>query len=590
MSEKVKTPGGATASDRSGLTSGLATDIHRGMVSLPTHTQPFRAGRWQQWLPGAGFIVVTTVLAHVLFSRFGLNPTDDGFVLAGARRILAGEVPHLDFISIRPAGSFFLHAPFVLLGSERTFMLSRLFVWFQFACIAWAWVSIIRHRFAALSNWLEQVAAGFVVFVFCSHSFPVMAWHSLDGLWAASLGSVLCDSGSGRRKTAGYILVGLAPLFRQGFVFFVPLSLLLFGDVRRWRCWLAALMPIAFYLAYLTANGALGDSVRQLASHAGSDTWRAGVVSYFSRLESLWGLLLGFIGCRLVHDRLPGARIRLGMQVAGSLLLYSVPGIIAFRLGGADYLFRTCLFLFGIAFGATAALALADLSISARVRAALLGLAVAWSVSLSLGYNTPALASGVLVLIMMAGARGIAGERGLVSATRGMRVVERVALILLLAATMVGFVLVRRNHVYWEPNAQELVVDLGGALRGAQGIRTDGHIAAVWQDLRLVEDSLRAVGRQYCVVPEFAADWVKNPQRNPLPSDWPLDVEMGPDARRVAKAIADRRGRLVVILQKFEARYLPWRLDPLWAGRPVVEYVERELDWTGETEFFNLYE
>ena len=50
------------------------------------------------------FVTLVTALCHYLFSWIGFNPTDDGFVLSAARRILDGEIPHKDFVSIRPAG------------------------------------------------------------------------------------------------------------------------------------------------------------------------------------------------------------------------------------------------------------------------------------------------------------------------------------------------------------------------------------------------------------------------------------------------------------------------------------------------------
>ena len=86
---------------------------------------------------GVAFVLLASTLSHLLFSQLGFNPTDDGFILAGSRRILDGQVPHRDFISIRTAGSHFIHAPFVLFGGDYVFWISRYFVWFQFACIAW---------------------------------------------------------------------------------------------------------------------------------------------------------------------------------------------------------------------------------------------------------------------------------------------------------------------------------------------------------------------------------------------------------------------------------------------------------------------
>ena len=77
------------------------------------------------------FLLAVPLAAHLLFSWIGFNPTDDGFTLAYSRRLLEGQVPHRDFILLRPALSPLLHVPVVALGEAYTFWLSRLVVLFQ---------------------------------------------------------------------------------------------------------------------------------------------------------------------------------------------------------------------------------------------------------------------------------------------------------------------------------------------------------------------------------------------------------------------------------------------------------------------------
>src|SRR5215210_5559612 len=96
-------------------------------------------------LAAAAFIVSATLLSHLLFSWMGFTPTDEGFTLAYGRRLLDGQVPHRDFIIIRPFFSPLVHAPFVLLGGDHTFWLSRLFVWFELACVSWLWVAVVNR-------------------------------------------------------------------------------------------------------------------------------------------------------------------------------------------------------------------------------------------------------------------------------------------------------------------------------------------------------------------------------------------------------------------------------------------------------------
>ena len=72
--------------------------------------------------------ILVPIIFHLIFSKYGFNPTDDGHVLANSKRILFGEVPHKDFISVRPAGSAYLHVFEVLFFKDSLFYFSRLIV------------------------------------------------------------------------------------------------------------------------------------------------------------------------------------------------------------------------------------------------------------------------------------------------------------------------------------------------------------------------------------------------------------------------------------------------------------------------------
>src|SRR4030042_3917580 len=94
-------------------------------------------------IAGIVFIIAVPLVFHFLYSSLGYNPTDDGFILAYGRRLLEGQIPHKDFISIRPSGSAFLHLPEVAFGGDYTFWISRLVFWFQQAIIAICFIKII---------------------------------------------------------------------------------------------------------------------------------------------------------------------------------------------------------------------------------------------------------------------------------------------------------------------------------------------------------------------------------------------------------------------------------------------------------------
>ena len=72
---------------------------------------------WMDWnnIIYIAFLFIVPTIAHIAFSWIGFNPTDDGFTLAYSRRLLDGQIPHKDFIIIRPILSPLLHTPIVYL-------------------------------------------------------------------------------------------------------------------------------------------------------------------------------------------------------------------------------------------------------------------------------------------------------------------------------------------------------------------------------------------------------------------------------------------------------------------------------------------
>ncbi|HNY56128.1 MAG TPA: hypothetical protein PKI86_10890, partial [Chitinophagales bacterium] len=62
------------------------------------------------------FILIVAAICHILFSKYGFNPTDEGFVLSASNRILHGQIPHVDFSSVRPLGYAYLHIPELLIS------------------------------------------------------------------------------------------------------------------------------------------------------------------------------------------------------------------------------------------------------------------------------------------------------------------------------------------------------------------------------------------------------------------------------------------------------------------------------------------
>src|SRR5918994_7476815 len=215
---------------------------------MPTGVRPSS----RNVLASVAFLLVVPTLAHLLFSWRGFAPVDDGFTLAYSRRILEGQVPHRDFIIIRPFLSPLLHTPFVLFGGEYTYWVSRFFVWFQFACISWAWVCIINRAFDNPFSNLTKLFIALVSFAASVHYFVLTAWHTIDGLFLASIGVwILLARQHARWRVIGYLLIATAYLCKQSFLLMAPLSALLLADWREKKYWITITLPAASYCAYL---------------------------------------------------------------------------------------------------------------------------------------------------------------------------------------------------------------------------------------------------------------------------------------------------------------------------------------------------
>lgn len=585
---------------------------------------------------GLLFIILVSTVAHFFFSHLGFNPTDDGFILAGSRRILDGQIPHRDFISIRTAGSHMLHTPFVLFGGDYAIWISRYFVWIEFACIAWVWMLIIGKVFGTFKTTAHKFTFALIAFCLSVHNFPIMAWHSIDALFMASVGLILCYSPVGSQtdwlKKVGYLIIGISPLLRQNFLLLIPASIVILNDWREKRYWILAILPTVVYICYLAFNGAISDAVLQLSTYDLRDFLGLSSLSLWYLLKDfclvrdllglgiLWytarNLYLGvFFGgmmtlIYLIRDilgvglswYLPDGLywgILLGYMIVFSFKLQSLVkkiGLLVLYLTASrimSYLWMSegqdfryiCFAVFGIVIGILYHLISDERKITPQIRGGLLILAIAWITLLSKGYSTPALTLGPLVLWLIA--FGISR-----SELTGKSAFITLLTILLLVVTLVSFVEVRENRIYRETTAANLTYELGDVVQGGGLIRTDQNTYTALKDLQNAEEMALKRGMHYCIIPDMAFNWIKSQQPNPLPIDWPQNTELGRQelVDRAVASLETQRGSLVVIVQKYEASTISGKFEPLSSSYTIVQYVRSHFNKTGETQFFEFYE
>jgi hypothetical protein len=539
----------------------------------------------QNVLISVAFLVVVPTVAHLLFSWRGFAPVDDGFTLAYSRRILEGQIPHRDFIIIRPFVSPLLHTPFVLFGGDYTFWISRLFVWFQFACISWAWVCIINRAFDNPFNNTTKLFIALVSFAASVHYFVLTAWHTVDGLFLSSIGLwILLAQKHTRWRAIGYLLIAAAYLCKQSFLFVAPLTVLLLGDWREKKCWVATTLPAAGYCAYLLTTGSMSEATLQLTAQ--SDIVSTGVGSYVN-YGTLLGLLAGYCSMFLLSTNAVSlVRARRLSNYAGASILVAMPAaFIAVGLYRGS-LAAVSFGVVGMVLGIVLYLVWKGIGPGEdKVSVSLLALLLAWSASLSVGYNFPALWLGPLFTTLTAfvySRRESLNPRFLWT-----------TLAIAGAAILLGFVVARPYYIYREQPSSELTKSLDGVLPGGRLIYTNPNTYEFLVDLRNAADMISERNRKYAIIPDVPGYWVQSKQTNPLLVDWPQPVELGNQylIDRVTSDLAAKRGEVTVLVQKVHAFYLADGFVPLDDDQyAVVQYVRANFSKTYETEFFEFYE
>jgi hypothetical protein len=511
----------------------------------------------------------------------GFTPTDEGFTLANSRRILDGQVPHRDFIIIRPFISPLIHVPFVLFGGDYTFWLSRLFVWFQLATISWLWVTVINRMMKFPFSVTNKVFISLICFAATTHIKHLTAWNTIDGLFFIAVGLALAVRKRPTAKLVGYFLIGLSPLCKQSFILMAPLSLCILGEWRYLKYWIAVASPALLYLIFLALTHAVPDAFVQLTSR--TDFASVGLLPYTGKRLML-AVVLGYLSFRLGFGQ--SSISERGKKLVAITMIYFAP-----LLGTAASLFfgvliDTSFLLFGFLLGATIYLLTKTAEPSERKQVSLLVLLTAWSTSLSGGYNSPALMSGPILVVLVA--------HIFYRYKQNNPLFLRYSLALGSALILFSFGIARTRYIYRDKAAGQLTYSLEGVLPGGKNIFTNANTFDFINDLNHAVALVAKENKEYAILPNAAAYWVQSPQENPLPVIWPhekYELKQPELMKRLIEALETKRTNIVLIVQKVSAAKLAEGFFPLEDSdyHEVLSYIRTHFTKIQETSYFELY-
>jgi hypothetical protein len=529
-------------------------------------------------LVAASFVVLVPLLSHLLFSWMGFTPTDEGVTLAYSRRILDGQIAHRDFMITRPFFWPLFHVPVVLWGGSYTFWLSRMVVWFQLGSMSWLWVSMANRLMKFPLALGIRFCLGLIAFTATTHTKHLTAWPTIDGLFFVAMGLALCVRSEQLPRLAGYFLIGVSPFCKQSFAFVAPLSLLILSDWTRVKYWVAAALPAFCYFVYLILFHALPDAFVQLTSR--TELVAVGFQRYLD-IRILISALAGYICCQ-VSLRQNSLDRRASNAIVVLVLFWASLLGTAVSLWFA-VLMQTSFLLLGLLAGVTIGLLTGPYHLVAQKRIALLALLTAWSASLSLGYNSPALGSGPMLIALLS------------FVLTNYEIGKSLRFSLLVATTVIAFSfgLARSKYIYREQPASNLNQSLENVLPGGKMIYTNSNTYAFMSDLAGAVEFAQKNNKEYAILPDVAAYWVKSKQQNPLPMVWPVGQEVDKPIllQRFITAMEEKRSSTVFIVQKVEATTLANGFFPLPDSHyyEVVRYARTHFSRIGETKYFELY-
>lgn len=511
-------------------------------------------------------VVFLAVTAHFAFSHLGFPLTDDGLVLSASRRILDGQIPHRDFIDIRPSFSAILHSPVVAFGGDHVLLISRFLVWLQLAIISVLWVSILTRLTEIRLNILEKSCLILISFAGTANTLLILAWYTIDAFFFSTVGIWLALQNRPAFKSMGYFFLGLAVLCKQSAVFIAPGLLLLTEDKKKPSCYVFFFAPLLLYGFYLALNGAISDAWFQTTAH--SDLFIYGIRPYM-RFRFTAGIVAGaafFIAFR---------------KSSWSVRTFAVLAIAAFLVYPLrDFNCEALSFaLAGMIAGAGAVS-----GGKMRIAAALIFL-TGWSLSLSIGINCPRYACGIMLVFLTLAALEPSSS---VTARKFFRTLAALLALAVVPALYYG----RTNYLYRESPASELKYALGEVLKGGQGIWTNARTYAFLADMRRAISEIKKSGRVYAVLPSATAYWIKADDKNPLPVDWAWSTEMGEGKLepKVLAALDRLKGNGAVLVARCSPQSVRHACDALRSEEASVpEYVAKHFKKTGETEFFLIY-
>ncbi|MBT3982632.1 MAG: hypothetical protein HOE90_14835 [Bacteriovoracaceae bacterium] len=458
-----------------------------------------------------GFFFIA-IFSHLLFSHLGFVVSDHGNSLAITKRLLLGQIPHLDFISTTPVFSHFLWIPLLKFGGDSIFLWERFIVWIEYVFLSWLWVSIFKNLFNLSLTILREWLILIVSFTFTANVMPLMSTSYVDAFMLCSLGIYLRIFYP-KNGIWGYGLIALSVLSKLSFIGVFPILLVLNKDYKRPTSFVAFFTPILCYAFYLSSHGAMSESIQQIFY---TDNFLdIGLLSTIVNKSFYRGLIPGLfwlVIANFVCKKYANARQERYRYFEIDSILHNIKTLIIvvfFSYGFLVYFqekftYKFPLALFGFVVGHFVYKVFnGGFENKKFTLASLLTIYCSWSILYNETYNTPAFASGMNALYVLF--VYLHEEAIMVNFKKYTHRTNKFLVTLMVFGISV-WTFVRGHYIYGELERVKLKHSLSQILPGARGILTNEKNAMALTELKFLAGKYQSGG--FTIFPNYGGFWV----------------------------------------------------------------------------------
>lgn len=553
-----------------------------------------------------GFIVLLTSISHLLFSKYGFNPTDEGFVLSSTNRVLHGQIPHIDFSSVRPLGYAYLHIPELLISKTHFFLVSRFVFWLEQILIAFLWVRFLEKAMKQRLPLFYKYTTVLICFIFNVHYFPCSVLHTIDGLLMCMIGLNLIISEK-KWNFIGFFFIGFAALCKQNYLVVLPFTLFLFGRKNIILNFITGLFPIIFYVVFVSIHGGWNDLIMQLTGH--NELIKVGIFAYvlnpFFIIIFFLTLFLRYLTHYFIHRDINLAGIFksiFAIFISISSILYLILLISNHYHGKLSFILLAIISaeLFSVVikkcklFNFDEELTVHDYNTPAtdynysiysdnEISVAFVTLLLAWCVSISVGYNTPALFIGGCITWVMFHLNKYTFLNDLTVPKS--HIIKQT---IILAIYFIIFTCTRFLNIYRDSKITKLTYKLDNIVGGAAGIYTNKNTFAVLQEL----DSLKKSVPNLVAIPDFTVCNILHSSESKILTEWPNKTEI-PNDKILEKIISKIKNDTTIIfaIPVFQTALLKNGFtlqENNGLNYPIIKFVKENYTKKTYTKYFEL--